>query len=63
MIPAIQPLALRPDVGKGLVLGRSIRSDWRLLEVDDSLLQEIIDRGCATSVLLTPTRTRPCTLD
>ena len=44
-MPPPQPLALLPDQSKGLVLGRCVRTDWRLLEVDDKLLQEIIDSG------------------
>ena len=38
-------LALRPEESRGLVLGRSVRKNWRLLEVDDMLLEEIIVNG------------------
>ena len=38
-------LALEPKKSNDLVFSRSVRHDWRLLEVDERMLQEIIDLG------------------
>ena len=45
-MPSATALHLQPEKPKGLVFGTSVRTDWRLLEVDDEILKEIIDYGC-----------------
>lgn len=38
-------LGLNAKESKGLVFSRGVRSDWRLMEVDEKMLEEIMDLG------------------
>lgn len=38
-------LTLEARKSKELVFSRAVRHDWRLFEVDDKMLQEIVDEG------------------
>lgn len=55
-MPSATALSLQPEKATGLVFGTSVRTDWRLLEVDDDLLQEILDHGWVKA----PLRSRSC---
>ena len=45
--PMVQTTGLMLEAGKckELVFSRAVRHDWRLLEVDEKMLQEIVDEG------------------